>query len=220
MFCKKCGHIIFGEEKYCEKCGYPVERNISQNTIYNVRKYTYEKDEYDDEYEDDNKSGKSKLGRFIIIVLGIAIALIIANIIKGINESNMNQKVDYYTNQASQQNDIEPLTDYATICAKDVKNNKIMSFLGNDEQISEIRYVKKSNGENMILIAVKNKNGEQTIYAYINTMYYGSDITADVDERYYTKSDEQELVKKAREIRQAWNNSTSLNTNKILENLN
>lgn len=175
------------------------------------------------------KNDDEKVPSWIIIIIGIIIAIVVANGISKIIEYNQKEKDKYNISQNSQnnpsspsnqtnqgnQNSLNEITNMAITCASDV-SKQLVSFLG--EEITEIRYT-KYNGETIILIAVKSGT-KQTVNAYTGTSYWGSDATANVDESRYTSNTEKETIKIAKKIRELWENSTELDTNKILDKVN
>lgn len=169
------------------------------------------------------KNDDEKVPTWIIVIIGIIIAIVGANGISKIIEYNQKEKDKYNISQNSQSNPSSPsnqtssneITNMAITCATDVKK-QLVSFLG--EEITELRYA-KYNGETIILIAVKSGT-KQTVNAYTGTSYWGSDATADVDESSYTSNAEKETIKIAKKIRELWGNSTELDTNKILDKVN
>jgi hypothetical protein len=109
--------------------------------------------------------------------------------------------------------------EYAVICAQDTLNNRIVDVTlgkGQKEEISTIKYLVEDN-ETIILIQTK-LNKETTIYAYKETTFYGTDETADISTTGRT-SEEIQIIKRGKEIRQWWNSGTEMDTDEILNKI-
>lgn len=141
MYCKNCGHIIFGEEKYCGKCGYPVQSNIS-----NARNYTYKSDD-EDTYENDNKSFLSKFIKFFIVIIilfiGTVIVVMCFDNVSTVKDNNISS--NNTENQTKDDNTNLPIYIGKTYVGKYGDITSYITFTSN----TKFRYVSKYNYGNV-----------------------------------------------------------------------
>ncbi len=161
-----------------------------------------------------SKNGMVTAG-IVCTILGVIITVVINAITIGTVLYNGNQKaITSVSSTNSSTKNINDITNMAITCAEDTNENRIISLFGNnDETIQKIKYT-EDNGTVIILI----KTTKETIYGYKNTTFYGTDGTADISTSGRT-SEEVEMIKKGKQIRQWWNNGTELDTNKIVNKL-
>lgn len=168
------------------------------------------------------KNENEKMPTWILVIMGIVIALVVANVASEVIRYKQNKNLDYYKEDVSKElpNSSKTLIDMAVECASDTINNRILnlSILGDNEKetIDEIRYLKNNNID-IILIKTK-KNRDSMIYCYTNKKFTGSDSLADMSLTGKT-SDEQNKIRNAKEIRDLWKNAMTLDTKKVLEKL-
>jgi hypothetical protein len=168
-----------------------------------------------------NKGEKSGLvtAGLILSVIGLIIAVVLTVGTIGTLINNSNNSVITGVQDVKGTTDTATREGYAVTCAQDTLDNRIidMSFgNGQKEEISTIKYVVEDN-KTIILIQTKLKT-ETTIYAYKETTFYGTDATADVTTTGRT-SEEIQMIKKGKEIRQWWSNGTEMDTSKILNKI-
>lgn len=146
----------------------------------------------------------------VCTIIGLVIAVIVSGATFGTLINNSKKEV---ISGVSSTNNNDNITNMAVTCAQDTKDNRIIKLFSKNEEIQNIKYI-TDNGTTIILIQTTQK----TIYAYKNTTFYGTDGTADVSTSGRT-SEELEMIKKGKEIRQWWSKGTELNTDKILNKL-
>lgn len=145
----------------------------------------------------------------VCTIIGLVIAVIVSGATFGTLINNSKQDVISGVSSANNNN----IINMAVTCAQDTKDNRIIKLFSKNEEIQNIKYITDS-GATIILIQTTQK----TIYAYKNTTFYGTDGTADVSTSGRT-SEELEMIKKGKDIRQWWSKGTELDTDKILNKL-
>lgn len=144
----------------------------------------------------------------VCTIIGLVIAVIVSGATFGTLINNSKQDV---ISGVSSANNNDNILNMAVTCAQDTKDNRILDLFGTtNEKVQAVKYT-EDNGTIIILVQTTQK----TIYAYKNTTFYGTDGTADVSTSGRT-SEELEMIKKGKEIRQWWSKGTELNTDKIL----
>ena len=137
----------------------------------------------------------------IFIVLGIILAIIVIVAVCVITKQNE-----------------EKIINKVSVCVQDVQNNRIVYwniFGGEKEEISEVRYIKEN--DTIITLIRTSTTNEQIIYAYKDTTFYGTDLTADTSYEYAETEEDRVSIQRGKEIVKWWQEAQKIDIEKVID---
>lgn len=159
-----------------------------------------------------SKSGYVTAGMVLTIISLILTIFIHCSTLLVVYYGNSNTDI---VHSSTITNTSEDIVAKAKKCTKDCLNNRIISFLKINEKINEIRWTTNNNETIILIKTVSGKN--ETVYAYNETTYYGTDRTANATN--IENNEERENVEKAKRIKKLWQNATVIELEEVLNDI-